>query len=131
MWLALILAVLTAVLWPAARGLRLSRFLVEGISMAPTLLPGDRVLVLGLPRRWWRPQSGQLVLARPAALGGLEVVKRVHASGASSDSPGYELRGDNPDASTDSRHYGPVSHREIVGLVWLRYWPQERRGRVR
>ena len=99
--------------------------------MAPTLLPGDRVLVLGLPRRWWRPQSGQLVLARPAALGGLEVVKRVHASGASSDSPGYELRGDNPDASTDSRHYGPVSRDEIVGLVWLRYWPEQRRGRVR
>jgi type IV secretory pathway protease TraF len=38
----------------------------------------------------------------------------------------YWIEGDNPGASTDSREFGPVSRRHILGRAWLRYWPLER-----
>ena len=35
----------------------------------------------------------------------------------------YFVMGDNRGNSNDSRSFGPVSREEIVGRVWLRYWP--------
>jgi signal peptidase I len=62
----------------AVLGRRLARLepvLVEGDSMRPTLLPGQRVAVGPLDRP---PRRGDLVVVRrPLTGGGLEVVKRV------------------------------------------------------
>jgi len=38
------------------------------------------------------------------------------------------VRGDNPDASTDSRVFGPVRRRAVIGRAVYRYWPPARRG---
>lgn len=35
----------------------------------------------------------------------------------------YFVMGDNRGNSNDSRTFGPVTREEIVGRVWLRYWP--------
>jgi signal peptidase I len=35
----------------------------------------------------------------------------------------YAVVGDNRAASTDSRHYGPVSRDEIVAVARVCYWP--------
>jgi signal peptidase I len=35
----------------------------------------------------------------------------------------YFVMGDNRGNSNDSRAFGPITRREIVGRVWLRYWP--------
>jgi signal peptidase I len=35
----------------------------------------------------------------------------------------YFVMGDNRGNSNDSRSFGPITRREIVGRVWLRYWP--------
>jgi hypothetical protein len=43
----------------------------------------------------------------------------------------YFVLGDARAASTDSRDFGPVHSANIVGSVWLRYWPSSRLGRVR
>jgi signal peptidase I len=112
-------------------GVRLSRFAVAGPSMEPALIDGDRLLVLRGPAWLLRPRTGQLVVARPRALDGREVVKRLHAIAGHGRAASYHLRGDNPPWSTDSRDFGPVGQAEITGRVLLRYWPDDRRVRVR
>jgi type IV secretory pathway protease TraF len=43
----------------------------------------------------------------------------------------YWAEGDDPDGSTDSRHFGPV-HRDLVrARVTLVYWPRVRRHLLR
>ncbi len=79
--------------------------------MLPTLRPGDCLLV--------RPggvRVGDVVVARFVARPDLLVVKRaVRRVGGL-----WDVEGDNPAASDDSRRYGPA---QVLGRVVLRYWP--------
>jgi signal peptidase I len=104
--------------------------------MAPTLIPGERLLFdrLAFVRR--RPRAGEIVLVAHPLRPQLRMVKRVtarqgdtvgdlmHPRGLATGE--YWVEGDNADASTDSREFGPVSRREILGRAWVRYWPAER-----
>jgi nickel-type superoxide dismutase maturation protease len=91
------------------------RFVVSGASMLPTLRPGDRLLVA----RLGRPQPGDLVVIRDPRAPTRLLCKRV----VSRDARHIVVRGDNPDASTDSRAFGPVPDDWVVGRVLRRYWP--------
>lgn len=110
----------------AALVLAYSRVRVSGDSMRPTLEPGDRLLV----RRVWRRSrvvAGDLVTVpdpRPGSAGRL-LVKRV----VSVEEGLVVLAGDNPEASTDSRSFGPVPGSSIRGRVLYRYAPAGRAGR--
>ena len=59
--------------------------------------------------------------------GGRLLVKRV----TSVAPDGVTIVGDNAAASTDSRHFGAVPARAVVGTVVWRYGPPHRRGPVR
>jgi signal peptidase I len=37
----------------------------------------------------------------------------------------YCVAGDNAEASTDSREFGPVGRSDLLGRAWVRYWPVE------
>lgn len=94
------------------------RVSATGLSMAPTLLPGDQLLV----RRGGRVRAGDLVVVRRPDRPHLLVVKRVaRATGGR-----WWLAGDNAAASDDSRVFGPVVTDDLVGRVVWRYWPPMR-----
>lgn len=99
------------------------RLVVHGASMAPTLAPGDRLLV----RRWPRALApGVLVVVADPRAPGRLVVKRV----AAVDADAVTVLGDNPAASTDSRAYGALPRSAVRGRVVYRYAPAGRAGRI-
>lgn len=122
-----VLAVLLALLALVTR--HSTRFVVRGESMLPALRPGDYVLATAPPKWVDAPWRGWVVVARRPDRPELELIKRVTGPAA----PGNSLivRGDNPRSSTDSRSFGPVPRTDLIGLVWLRYWPPTRIGLVR
>ena len=95
---------------------------VRGRSMAPALLPGDRLLVarIGSPRR------GAVVLAADPRDPRRELVKRVSGFAAG----GVMLSGDNPSVSTDARTFGALPPTAVTWRVIGRYWPADRIGRI-
>jgi nickel-type superoxide dismutase maturation protease len=108
-WIVLAIAVAAA----ARRSLDVVE--VRGRSMAPTLLPGDRLLVVRMHRA---PRAGEVVLAPDPRDPRRELVKRVAGVG----SGGVELRGDNVAASTDAR----IAPDRVRWRAVLRYWPPNR-----
>jgi nickel-type superoxide dismutase maturation protease len=96
-------------------------FVVRDTSMRPALEPSDRVLV----GRWLRPRPGDLVVLQDPEQHSRYLVKRV----ANLEPNGnVVLHADNPNVSRDSRHFGAVPGRLIVGRVLFRYMPAEKRG---
>lgn len=96
--------------------LPLRRFTIVGNSMLPTLKPGQDVLVLCWPRlnRGWvfKLKVRDLVVFRKD---GKEIVKRVQKC----DDRRIFVVGDNQKMSTDSRHFGWVDKKEIIGkVIW-------------
>jgi nickel-type superoxide dismutase maturation protease len=86
--------------------------------MLPALHPGDRLLVVQR-----RPRVGDVVAL---VHGGRTMVKRVASIGAD----GVTVVGDNAEASTDSRSFGPVEPVSILGRVVYRYAPVGRAGSI-
>lgn len=106
--------------WPLGAGL------VAGMSMSPTLLPGDAVLLWrGLSDRGPRVRPGAVVVARFRTMPDRLVIKRV-VNACPDTGGGWWLLGDNPAHSDDSRSYGAA---DVVATVVCRYWPPIRSRR--
>jgi nickel-type superoxide dismutase maturation protease len=86
------------------------RVSVEGSSMAPTYLPGERLTAL---RRWRRVRPGDVVVVRDPRGVDRWLLKRCVARFGSR----LDLRGDNSSASTDSREFGLVPSQEVGWIV--------------
>ena len=99
---------------------------VRGRSMAPSLLPGELLVVERWTYRRRRPRRGDVVLVRDPRSPRRELVKRV----AATDGVRLELHGDAPEASTDSRMFGELPVAAVRWRVALRYWPPGRIGSV-
>ncbi len=108
------------------------RVTVWGRSMAPALLPGERLLADRLAYIRDSPERGDLVLVRHPLRRDLPMLKRL--AGVPGDEVGgrtlgqdeYWVVGDNSAESTDSHAFGPVGMRDLMGRVWVRYWPTGR-----
>ncbi len=98
------------------------RVRVDGESMEPTLRPGDRLFLfppLSL-------QPGDIVAVRDPRPPGRLLVKRVKWLDQARQL--ISVEGDNPAGSTDSRAFGPVARRAVVGRAVYRYSPASRAG---
>jgi nickel-type superoxide dismutase maturation protease len=95
--------------------LGLRRFIVADTSMQPGLRPGDRLLVVG----WLRPRVGDIVVLRDPEAHNTVLLKRIDHFTA--DGMAVVVRGDNPYVSRDSRHFGAVPKKLILGRVVYRY----------
>jgi nickel-type superoxide dismutase maturation protease len=112
---------------------RPSRIEIQGASMVPTLLPGDWALAVS----GRRIRKGDVVVVEHPGRPGYEMVKRLTALPGESvedrtlGGDEYWVEGDREDASSDSRHFGPIRQGHLKARVLLVYWPKERRRRIR
>ena len=108
--------------WLRARPFRVE---VAGSSMAPLLRSGDWLLAARTARI---RRDDVVVLRHPSRQ--MDVVKRVVAvpgerfGGRELGTNEYLVAGDNREASTDGRAFGPVARGSIEGVVRFRYWPR-------
>jgi signal peptidase I len=112
--------------------------------MAPTIEPGDWLLVDPTTARWPRrgsivifhePDSELLAIKRVAARPGDRVqlddghlILGADEAWLLSDAPDADLLATGSGQPIDSRRYGPVPVEALVGRVWFRYGPLERIG---
>jgi nickel-type superoxide dismutase maturation protease len=91
---------------------------VSGLSMIPTLAPGERLLVR---------------LDGPIVIGDIVVFERANQFDVKRilriESNGVFVLGDNDQVSTDSRTYGLIPHDDVLGSVTYRLWPKP--GRIK
>jgi signal peptidase I len=106
-------------------------------SMAPTIEPGDWLLIDPTGGRW--PRIGSVVVFREPD-SDLFAIKRITARGGQHvpieqgllhlEPDEAWLLGDAGAGSVDSRRYGPVGFDRYVGRAWFRYAPLRRIGRL-
>lgn len=96
--------------------------------MAPTLLPGEWLVVERRSYALRLPRVGEIVLAPDPRDPDRELIKRVAA--LDPDAGTVDLRGDAPEASTDSRTFGAAPLAGVRWRVVARYWPPGRAGRL-
>ena len=107
----------------------LGRVEVVGGSMAPALLPGDRLLLLRRPLGppGWPAVGDVVALADPREPTRV-LVKRVAHIDRSAGT--VTVLGDAAEASTDSRTFGAVPRRALLGRAVHRYGPAGRNSRA-
>lgn len=112
--------VLARLLAPAAP---VTRYIVEGDSMEPSYSAGERVVVNRLAYLRRPPATGDVVVVRDPEQRGRLLLKRIAdpPPGAAIERGRYYVLGDNAAASRDSRAFGPVKRRAVIGRAWFRY----------
>ncbi len=89
-------------------------------------LPGERVVVAdGRITIYNAANPAGLVLDEPYLSPEALTAGAVDATLGADE---FFVFGDNRNASLDSRRFGPISRREIIGRTWLRGWPLDRAG---
>jgi nickel-type superoxide dismutase maturation protease len=94
-------------------------------SMLPTLRPGDRLLVDTAAYRDRPPAVGEVVVLVDPEQPSRWLVKRVARVEASAGT--VDVRGDASETARDSRRFGAVPARSLIGRVYRVYFPPERR----
>lgn len=92
----------------------LARFLIVGHSMEPTLLDGKSVLISGVPFLFTKPKVGDIIAFKTNRK---IYIKRIAKKNSSADGEKYFVKGDNKRDSVDSKNFGWIDRKEIIGKV--------------
>ena len=92
--------------------------------MVPALWPGDRLLVDPAAYRYRLPERGEVVVVADPEGRVRWLVKRVEAVAPASAT--LQLAGDAGASSRDSRQFGPVPVRSVLGRAYRLYLPRLR-----
>lgn len=84
---------------------------VMEIGMEPTLYEGDIIVYKPLRGRLHLLREDQIIVF--TAKSSFQIVGRIKSITSSE----IEIRGDNEEASTDSRHYGAIPPESVEGIV--------------
>jgi signal peptidase I len=103
--------------------LPITRYVVDGPSMEPAYRAGDRLLVNRLAYRTQGPRPGDAVVLRDPEDSARLLLKRIAATPrpAGEVPRRYFVIGDNAGASRDSRQFGHVTRKAIIGKAWRKY----------
>jgi nickel-type superoxide dismutase maturation protease len=94
-------------------------FIIKGDSMLPTLRQGDLVFI----NPSVKPKIGDIVLFRHPFKQSVKAVKRLARITADGR---YFLVGDNILESSDSRSFGAISVKDVLGVAACRYGGKKR-----
>ncbi|MFL0768772.1 MAG: nickel-type superoxide dismutase maturation protease [Prochlorococcus sp.] len=86
---------------------------VDGLSMLPTFADGDVVIYRPISSNEAPPEPGSIVVAHHPEKPGIMIIKRLKKI----TDDGFDLRGDNKNSSTDSRHFGEIKSAQLAGVV--------------
>jgi len=113
-------------------------FIVNGASMAPTFATGDYLIVDELSYHFRQPKKEEVIVFRYPLSPSTFFIKRViGVPGSTLEIDGKKIRvgdneyfvmGDNREASFDSRNWGAVPKKLIVGRALVRLWPFDKLG---
>src|SRR3989344_273020 len=108
-------------------------FIVSGHSMDPTFYDGDYLIVDELSYHFRKPEKNEVVIFKYPRDTSKYFIKRIVGTpgetieyGNESTSLGqseYFVVGDNKPVSSDSRVWGPVEEKYLIGRALLRLWP--------
>ncbi len=121
--LTALLVVLPIRLWIA------QPFIVNGASMVPTFENGDYLIVDELTYRFRHPSHGEVIIFRYPKDPSKFFIKRIiglpgeTVDGTTLGADQYFVEGDNRDASSDSRIWGAVPQKNIIGRPIVRLLP--------
>lgn len=109
----------------ASNAFLLTVYTVDGHSMDPTLHTGQVLLINRLAYMRSSPQVGDIVVVSFGNQGEITFVKRVEGIAgqlvagrlAPLGQNQLFIEGDNRSFSTDSRSYGPITERQVLGKV--------------
>lgn len=90
----------------------LMRFVVSGHSMEPTFKPGEALLVSSIPYLFTQPKVGDVVVIKDPRDARL-LLKRIKKI----EKGKFFVSGDNHRASTDSKTFGAIPDKSILGKV--------------
>lgn len=97
---------------------RRRRFRITGNSMQPLLQPEEEILINPFAYQKVSPQINDLVVAMHPDKKDLEIVKRISHITKEGE---FFLLGDNLNHSTDSRNFGAIPLKNIIGKVTTRF----------
>jgi signal peptidase I len=105
-------------------------------SMDPSLRRGEWVLIVSYPSVFYSLSAGDVVVLRnsPSSMDSFKRIVSLPGSSIPKEysndytqlilaKDDYFVMGDNLPESIDSRHFGPVSSKQIKGKAWLVFWP--------